>query len=188
MPADLGSWTPPAYHNAQPAQAAACTTALIDDFYASCLGPTGSESACDESWGSSTEDITHATCQECLVTQSSSPMWGPIVNYETSTEGDVVSVNVAGCIELLDPMKVACAMSVQEADECDHQACDTTCPGLADFDSCVMVADQGACAPFVKGATCQAAEADGGAAAACVRGMTFEDRFVAVAEVFCGGS
>ncbi len=181
MPARLGHWTVRAYHHAQPAQAAACTTALIDDFYASCLGPMGSTSACDQNWGSG-EDIPHATCQQCLVTSSSTPTWGPVVNY-----GTTVSVNIAGCIELLDPTNLACATPIQQADECEHQACDTACPALADFDSCVSAADQGACAAYAQGSTCESAEADGGPAQSCVLGTTFEDLFVVAAKTFCAG-
>jgi hypothetical protein len=107
---------------------------------------------------------------------------GPVVNY-----GTTVSVNVAGCIELLDPTNLACATSVQQADECEHQACDTPCPALGAFESCVTAVDKGACAPYVQAATCQGGEADGGAARACVAGATFGDLFAAAARAFCGG-
>jgi hypothetical protein len=184
MPSSLAGWMPPSYQHAQPAQAAACTSALIDDFYASCLGPGASTSACDQNWGSpdSGEDLAHATCEECLVTASTSPTLGPVVNY-----GTTVSVNVAGCIELLDPTNLACARSVQQADECEHQACDTPCPALGAFESCVTAADKGACASYVQAATCQGSEADGGAARACAAGASFGDLFAAAARAFCGG-
>jgi hypothetical protein len=187
QPATLDEWMPAAYHHAQPAQAAACTSALVADFYASCLGPTASGSACDQNWGCGDdggciEDVAHATCQRCLVTPSTNPTWGPIVDY-----GATVSVNVAGCIELLDPANTACATSVQQADECEHEACDTACPALADFDSCVAVADEGPCATYAQGSACQAMEADGGPASACVAGATFGELFAAAAKVFCGG-
>jgi hypothetical protein len=183
MPSSLDGGLP-SYHHAQPAQAAACTSALIDDFYASCLGPNASASACDQNWGSGPDvgDIAHATCQRCLVTDSTSPTWGPVVNY-----GTTVSVNIAGCIELLDAMNVPCAMSVQQADECEHQACDVPCASLGAFVSCVPVADKGACASYVQAATCQASEADGGAARTCVSGASFGDLYAAAARAFCGG-
>ena len=183
-PASLGTWTPPPYHHGQPAQAAACTSALLHDFYASCLGPSASTSACDDNWGSGQDvpDIAHANCEQCLVTASSSPTWGPVVNY-----GPTVSINVSGCIELLDPSSETCAAAVQDADECEHQACDDACPALGEFDSCVTIADQGACASFAQASACQAAEVDGGRASVCA-GATFEDLFFAVANVFCGGS
>jgi hypothetical protein len=186
QPAGLAGWTPPAYHHAQPAQPAACTSALIADFYASCLGPDASSSACDENWGCGdggcAEDVAHATCERCLVTPSTNITWGPVVDY-----GSTVSVNVAGCIELLDPANAGCAMPVQQADQCQHEACDTACPALADFDSCVAVADQGICAAYAQGSVCQATEADGGPARACVAGAAFGDLFAAAAQVFCGG-
>jgi hypothetical protein len=185
-PAGLEGWTPPPYHHAQPAQAAACTSALIADFYASCLGPDASSSACDANWGCAdggcAEDVAHATCEQCLVTPSTNVIWGPVVDYRST-----VSVNVAGCIELLDPANAACPTPVQQADECQHEACDKACPALADFDSCVAVADHGVCATYVQGSDCQATEADGGPARACVAGATFGDLFAAAAQVFCGG-
>jgi hypothetical protein len=100
----------------------------------------------------------------------------------------VGAVNIAGCIELLDPKQATCATAVQQAEACEQQLCATTCVGLGPFDSCVTLADRGACGPYASEAVlCEYSEADGGAASACVNGMTFEDTFLAVAGAFCGG-
>jgi hypothetical protein len=156
---------------------------MLADYYGSCLGPASSETACGQNWGAG-EDIAHATCAECLVTPGTSVTWGPLVSFGTA---GIVSVNVAGCIELLDPADVACATPVQAELECEHEACESACPGPVQFPSCVAAADEGACASYAHGATCTLAEADGGAAASCVAGATFEDLFLVAAKVFCGG-
>ncbi|HEY8039294.1 MAG TPA: hypothetical protein VIF15_05845 [Polyangiaceae bacterium] len=195
-PVDLGAWQPPAYHHAEPPAPNACATALIDDYYASCLGPNASQSACDQSWNASTQDTAHLVCQTCLVTLSSAAAWGPLVSYG-STGGDggsgaaVVSLNVAGCIELLDPGQLSCATQVQDVDECEHQACDAACPVTSDatfgyWKACTTAAGRGECSSYVSGASCQSAFVDAGAAAPCVSGATFQDAFIAIATVFCG--
>jgi hypothetical protein len=184
-PADLAGWQAPAYRHAQMRQPAACTAQLITDFYDACLGASSSQSACNQSWGSG-EDTAHATCQNCLVTQSSAMLWGPLVDF-----GNTVSINVAGCIELLDPAQVACATAAQQADACQHQACDASCPvttasSFADWKACIVAASSGECMSYLQAASCLNTEADGGAAASCVTGMTFEDQYLAIAKVFCG--
>jgi hypothetical protein len=105
----------------------------------------------------------------------------------TFGSGIPVSANVAGCIELLDPANVACATPVQAVNECEHQACDTACAGPGAFPSCVAAADEGACSPYAHEAMCELTEADGGVAAPCVTGTTFEELFLAAAKAFCGG-
>jgi hypothetical protein len=187
-PASLDEWVPPAYHPAQPVQQV-CSVLFINDFYNSCLGPSSSSSACAENWGAG-EDVPHSLCQACLVTSSSSMTWGPLVNYGEAGGTGTVSANVAGCVELLDPSKVACATSVQQADECQHQACDSVCPvtdstSFANWQACINAAAQTSCLSYLESAACVNAE-DAGPAATCVDGPDFESEFVNIATVFCG--
>jgi hypothetical protein len=120
-----------------------------------------------------------------MVTPSTAATWGPLVDYSST-----VSINVAGCIELLDPSQVSCAQTVQAADVCQHQACDTACPvgqdagSFTDWESCVRGAAQGECSAYVGPASC-ALTVDAGPAAACVSGKSFADDFLAIAAVFC---
>jgi len=165
-PSALGAWQPTTYHHANVALPNACTAALIADFYSSCLGPGASSTTCDPSWGSG-EDTAHQDCQTCLVTPSTAESWGPLVEY-----GSTVSLNVAGCVELLDPGApgVSCATAVQQADECEHQACDATCPvtddtSFANWRACVAASATGACATYTGAAGCAQSEADAGPAA-----------------------
>jgi hypothetical protein len=187
-PVPLDEWAAPAYRPAQPRQPLACSAIMIQDFYASCLGPDATNEGCNQTWGAG-EDSAHQTCQSCLVTQSSATAWGPLVNY-----GTTVSVNVAGCIELLDPSQGSCAASVQAADVCQHAACDGACPvdpadptSFGKWQSCVAATAQGECNQFLVSAACAGSE-DAGPAAACVDGKTFADDFLAIATVFCGSA
>jgi hypothetical protein len=187
-PAPLDEWAAPGYRHGQARQPLACSASLIQDFYASCLGPDATNDGCNQSWGAG-EDAAHQTCQNCLVTPSAATAWGPLVNY-----GSTVSVNVAGCIELLDPSQASCASSVQAADVCQHQACDMACPvdpadptSFGKWQACVAATAQGECNAYLAPAACAASE-DGGPAAACVDGKTFADDFLAIATVFCGSA
>jgi hypothetical protein len=187
-PAPLDEWVAPGYRHAQARQPLACGAGLIQDFYASCLGPAATNDGCNQSWGAG-EDLTHQTCQNCLVTASGATAWGPLVNY-----GTTVSVNVAGCIELLDPSQASCAASVQAADVCQHQACDGACAvdpadptSFGTWQACVAATAQGECNAYLASAACAGSE-DAGPAAPCVDGKTFADDFLAIAAVFCGST
>jgi hypothetical protein len=189
-PGSLDEWAVPAYRHAQPKESV-CSTLLINDFYDSCLGPSATSSSCAENWGAG-EDMAHQLCQACLITPSTDTTLGPLINYGDGSGQGTVSVNVAGCVELLDPSKVPCATSVQQADECQHQACDPVCPvmdatSFADWQACVGAAAQTTCASYLASAACVNAE-DAGPAATCVGGADFETEFVDIATVFCGGS
>jgi hypothetical protein len=192
-PANLDEWNAGNYHHAETPQPSACNALLMNDYYASCLGASSSADVCNQSWGAG-EDTAHATCQTCILTPSSSMAWGPLVDYGTGGDGGAggtVAINVAGCVELLDPSQLSCAMSVQLADECQHEACDPGCPvsDITSFDNwqaCITASAQGVCLSYLESAACVNAE-DAGPAAACVSGQTFQDEFFAVATLFCGG-
>ena len=192
-PASLDEWRADTTHHAQAVQPSACDANLLNDYFASCLGPNASPETCNQGWGAG-EDPAHATCQNCLVTAASSSVWGPLVDYGTGADGGAggtVSVNVAGCVEILDPSQLTCVASVQQADECQHAACDPGCPvrdsaSFADWQACIGAAAAGECAGYLQSAACVNGE-DAGPAAPCVAGQTFQDQFFAIARVFCGG-
>jgi hypothetical protein len=193
-PANLDEWNAGNYRHAQAVQSSACTALLMNDYYSSCLGPTATQDACNQSWGAG-EDAAHATCQTCILTPSSASLWGPLVDYGTGGDGGAggtVSVNVAGCVEILDPAQLPCAMSVQLADECQHAACDPGCPvsdtaSFDDWQACINASAQGVCLQYLQSASCVTGE-DAGPAAACVTGQTFLDLFFAIVLVFGGGA
>ena len=117
--------------------------------------------------------------------------WGPLVNYGDASGNGTVSVNVAGCVELLDPSKLGHrATSVQQADVCQHQACDPVCPvtdetSFANWQACINAASQTSCLSYLMSAACVNSE-DAGPAATCVDGPDFESEFINIATVFCG--
>jgi hypothetical protein len=193
-PANLDEWNAGDYHHAQGVQPSACNALLLNDYYASCLGPNASQDVCNQTWGAG-EDAAHATCQSCIVTPSSASHWGALVDYGTGGDGGAggtVSINVAGCVEILDPAQLTCAMSVQLADECQHTACDPGCPvsdmaSFADWQACISASAQGVCLGYLQSASCVNSE-DAGPASLCVTGQAFQDEFMAIATVFCGGA
>jgi hypothetical protein len=160
-PANLDEWNAGSYRHAEGVQPSACNALLLNDYYASCLGPTSTQDACNQSWGAG-EDAAHATCQTCILTPSSASLWGPLIDYGTGGDGGAggtVSVNVAGCVEILDPSQLTCAMSVQLADECQHAACDPGCPvsdaaSFADWQACIDASAQGVCLAYLQSASC----------------------------------
>jgi hypothetical protein len=142
---------------------------------------------CDPAWGSG-QDAVHQACQDCLVTPVSAATWGAVIQF-----GPTVSLNVGGCIEMLDPgpSGVACATSVQQADDCEHKACDATCPvtddaSFANWKACVSASASGTCASYTAAAACASRqELDAGPAARCINAPTFQDQFTAIGQVFC---
>jgi len=192
-PASLDEWHADAYHHAQAVQPSACDSILLSDYYSSCLGPSSSQESCNLAWGAG-EDAAHATCQNCILTPASASVWGPLVDYTTGGDGGAggtVGVNVAGCVEILDPSQLSCAMSAQLAEACQHSACDPVCPvsdatSFGDWQACIGAAAAGECAGYLQAAACITAE-DAGPAAACVTGKSFQDEFFSIAAVFCGG-
>lgn len=183
-PALPSQWAPPAYKHASAPQPAACTSALIDDFYSSCLALNATAASCNVNWGN--PDSAHQRCATCLQTQSNAATWGPLVLYPNKT----VSLNFAGCIEIKDAQNVTCSVNVQAVDACVHAACDARCPIADDNQSffnwqqCIGAARAGSCAALVAAAACRDAEADA-AAADCVSGAEFAAAFPRIAAVFC---
>jgi hypothetical protein len=188
-PPTLDDWVAPAYHHAQTIEAV-CSLLMVNDFYNSCLSASATSNACAQNWGAG-EDMEHTLCQACLITPSSETTWGPLVDYGNGSGQGTVSVNVAGCVELLDPTHATCATSVQQADECQHAACDPSCPvtdstSFSNWQACVDAAATGPCGTYLSSAACVNAE-DAGPAAACVSGPDFETEFIDIATVFCSG-
>jgi hypothetical protein len=93
----------------------ACTSAQIADFYASCLGPGDTLSACDAF------QSADATCFRCLATESTAPEYGPLIYYNGAFPLGVL--NVAGCIALAEPCNLPCAEATLAYVTCDLGAC-----------------------------------------------------------------
>jgi len=182
-PADVSgfvpTWRPPIG-----AHQGRCTPALIDEYYQNCLSIGGAQ-ACD-AFGSAA-DQAHQACGACISSDFGDLGWAPIVR-----SAHVVEANGAGCIALLDPSAIDCAKAVQALDQCEHAACDPVCGAASamafdDWDQCTAAANACGCKSWFGASDCiKQITADGGPAAQCLIGQTFEDFFSVAAEVFCG--
>ena len=192
-PMDLGEWTPPAYVHAATPRPSACPGTFVSDFYTDCIDAmTASDATCNANWMNGA-DIPHGTCYHCLVTDVLASSYGPLIRYSMVT----TNINVPGCIELLDPAHLSCAMALQAFDACPHQACDNL-PGLCalnpqdpswfpKWQACVAAAQTGVCGSYGQAANCLGGE-DAGPAAGCVAGQTPRDLYNFIAPLFCGSA
>lgn len=120
-------WVPP---HAQPT---ACTSQQIDAFYAACIGPSSTDSAC-KAFGSA---VDTAACYFCIFSLSTDPTYGAIVYTPFPGGLAYTELNTGGCIAVLDPCNAECGHAVQALARCQDESCKTGCLALADFKSCV---------------------------------------------------
>lgn len=183
-PGDVSTFMPPPYVPAH-GQAGVCSNAQIAEFYTKCLDTTTRKKAdCDAF------KMAQAACATCIEVPSTAASWGG-----TYTHNGVISVNVAGCLELTGGAAgLACAKTVQGAQACGDAACATACPVTDDasfqlYIACISQAAQNGCkTQETAAATCEMNlnTADGGSAI-CLAGQNFQDIYNNVVPVFCGG-
>jgi hypothetical protein len=113
---------------------------------------------------------------------------------------NLISLNLAGCVELLDAAALQCAKDYQASDACEKYACRPNCPiadsstdngkSVEDYNKCSNDAAAGVCKEHGDKAKCMdtLAANDAGAAARCFQGESFEDAAVNIIDVFCGGA
>jgi hypothetical protein len=174
-----------------PATTTSCTTAEITAIYDACLNQTTqSTAACTKI------QTTDATCYGCIFTDEGAASYGPVIS---STNGGLVFLNQAGCIDLLEPCNDACAVAYQAAFQCENAACEGNCPTITtmaesqSYQYCVE--DAGTCDPggcdeyltefsncgmLLTGASHPASVCAGTSAS------TFATLFKAIVPVFCG--
>lgn len=186
-PADVSTFQPVAYRPATGLLQGACTAPQIDAFFQACLGGTSNKTLCEAFRATA----ANKPCAACIVTIDTDAKYGPIVVHAGS---GLVSVNLAGCLELTDPANANCAKSYQASDDCTYTACKDNCAFGTDqefalFESCVHAAATNGCSTLSKAAACADAEQkDGGLAARCFNGYTFAELYNDVVPVFCGGT
>jgi hypothetical protein len=175
------TWKPPTgAHRGQ------CTPALIDEYYQDCLAVGGTQTCA--AFGPGT-DGPHQACGACIASNFTDPSWGPLVRSP-----NIVETNGAGCIVLLDPSAIDCAKSVQALAQCEHAACDPVCHaagtvGFDDWVQCSAASNACGCKSRLSESDCvKEIVSDGGPAAACLVGQTFQDFFQVTAAVFCGSA
>ena len=126
-----GSVDPAAIHWVpQRVQPGACTTALIQNFYTSCVdAATRTQTACDAFTS------TYPACNKCLTSNLGDTSYGVLIDTSLSGGTDVF-LNTADCIMALDPCNEPCARVREALVQCVVAACIGSCPVLADFQAC----------------------------------------------------
>jgi hypothetical protein len=136
------TWVPP-----QP-RSSVCTDDQIQTFYSACLGSTESDSAC----GSFTGNSVNTACLGCLKTASTASAYGVLIQFP----GNVVELNVAGCVALAEPCNLPCAKTWLASIECREAACTSAdCPDQGDQITCAKTAAGcSACQAYASAAGC----------------------------------
>jgi hypothetical protein len=182
-PADISSWTPPAYVPAKNSPGA-CAPGDVAAYDAACVNTTTkSTSACDSF------KSANATCVACLVSQQGDSSWGPIVQWP-----GIINLNLGGCLELAAG-DATCAKAVETAAACPHAACDAVCPvtsgdatSFANWQQCEQVAVADACGLYEQAANCMVTD-PAAISSVCqpTQSDTFDSLLLRIAPVFCGG-
>lgn len=174
----------------------ACTSTAIADILADCFSAYNATKCTDD-------QTTYATCYNCIVTDEGATSYGPLI---ASTNGGLVFLNQAGCIDLLEPCNSGCAGAYQGGMQCELAACEGNCPAPltsttgTDFQDCVenpdgtsgvIACNPNGCDQFYGNYTTCGALLTGTKhpASVCVgtSSSTFETLFSAIVPVFCGG-
>jgi hypothetical protein len=183
-PGDVSGFVP-AWRPPTGAHQGRCTPAMIDEYYQDCLSIGGAQ-ACT-AFGPGV-DPAHQACGKCISSNFGDPTWGPLVR-----SANIFEANGSGCMALLDPSALDCAKSVQALDQCERAACDPVCgagsaTAFDEWDQCTAAANACGCKSWFAASNCvKDVAADGGPAAACLVGQTFQDFFSVTAAAFCGG-
>jgi hypothetical protein len=177
-PIPLGGWTPPAFVPPRHVPGA-CSASDITGYDTSCLVTGATAGTC------LAFRTAHPTCAACLSSNATDPDWGPLVSF-----AGIEQVNLAGCIALTAPSDIACARSVEDLSLCLHAACDGVCPVTDEasfqlWHQCEASAEASGmeCATYANAANC----ASDAAPQPCTAGSTFDETFISIATVFCGG-
>jgi hypothetical protein len=165
----------------------ACTATQISGFYAACLTPPISTSACKAF-------VAHnGTCSACLQTEDTTPAAGAIVWHEHDAYW---TVNVAGCIARAtgDPSGSGCGASYAAAIACRQQSCNACWAGqgatttFAEFSACEQQAGQSTCLSFAQAVPAACGDLSQGPGSVCMppSGATAQDAYMQIAPLFCG--
>lgn len=183
-PPDIASFVPPAYVPPTAAYQGLCTPQQIDAYFAACLSLSHTQASCDAISGSNASAIDRA-CAACILTKSTDVAYGPII-----THAGVVSINVAGCMALVDANGGAsCARAYQVETACEDFMCGHPCPvdmcNFMCYPQCVQSVRRNECTRYANAAACADVEADAGAPF-CFGPMTFEEYYARIVPLFCG--
>ena len=160
-------WAPPAV------AAGSCSGAELSLVYSLCLGSSATMQSC------AVAANDYFECYKCLHSRITDATWGPWLDT-----GSIQFLNTGGCIALLDPANQTCATAFESIEQCEAAAC-----APCSYDACWPIVDNGECAGYATTAhACAAAVPTGDPASVCTDWTTFEDGFMAIADIFCGGT
>lgn len=183
-PPDIASFVPPPYAPPTGAYQGLCTLQQVDAYFTACLAVMHTQASCAAISGPSASSADRA-CAACILSKGTDA-YGPLISH-----AGVMSINVAGCMALLDPNGGAsCARAYQIESACEDFMCTyVPCPvewcNFGCYPACVQSVQRGACAPFASAAACADVEADAGAVL-CLGAMTFEEYYARIVPLFCG--
>ena len=183
-PGDVSTFMPPAYIPAKHS-AGACNAQQITALYDGCLAPNSTMTTCAP-FTSATATPANKACFACAISADSASAYGALVEQK-----GLVSINIPGCVEIKDTAGgLACAKAYQASEKCNDAACAANCPVTDDasfqlYQACVQQASANGCKTYSTAAACANAEQDGGAAADCFKGQSFQDLYNNVVPVFC---
>ena len=178
------SWTPPRAPNAS-----ACSDKQISDYYTACYSSTATNTTCS-AW---TNLNANKPCQTCMVsTEGMDTEFGPLI----STGHGVIYANIAGCIaiEQNDLSATGCGAKYWAANQCEDLSCADNCPIVSGdqttfqaYVQCTTDAASSECKTY-EDAQCDLSDA-GAILAACAinSNSKFQDYFLAIGAVMCGG-
>lgn len=168
------------------------TQADIQAFYNACFSLGANQATCDAYVGTNAAPL-HQPVVNCIF-----PFYNPALTLQTLQQlpspallpfGDSsLGVNVGACRALAANAPAGCALSSANLAVCTTATCES-CSDDASYDACLVQSAAEDCASYVPGAACDAAVANGAAAADAlcgVTGLTFDDYYFKVATAFCG--
>jgi hypothetical protein len=157
----------------------ACAAGDISAIYADCLSAAADPLLC------SIDQSNYPACYACLFSAPTAASWGPFVNQ---TNG-LISINMGGCIDLVDPGHQACAQSAEAQYECELQSCEANC-NVTDqasynlYAMCLQTTDACGCRPeAIAGACVNSLPAMD---SQCTTAASFQAFYNYYAPLFCG--
>ncbi|NOU32575.1 MAG: hypothetical protein HOO96_32120 [Polyangiaceae bacterium] len=162
-----------------------CSGASLDAFFAACLGPSSSLTACDAHLAAA----ANQACVRCILGPRPGDAAGTVPQPVLLAPGATVTINVGACEQLAVGASSSCAAKAGDEAWCLASACDT-CELAGELDACSDVASKGACSSAALGPACKAQVASSRAVADAKcgsgGGATFESIYRQVGMFMCG--
>ena len=165
----------------------ACTAAQVSAFLDACINASSTTAACN----AYIQSDGGVRCFNCLYTDVTSTAFGPIVAGST-----IELLNTGGCIALVDPCNIACAMVDEQGAVCSLASCGSACAPdaspsqqYADYLACANEATRCSClGPHTALGACANTLSSERSLAPCygIGASSFGSAVAAIAGLFCG--